>query len=102
MVAYMNMEAEILDLKRRVGDLEGALSVLTGQLRTVHPELLAFKQDAGDRFERVTSVLTGLEHRLGGLEIQLWSLRDDLPDIVRIAVREGIAGPSHHAPEADG
>lgn len=94
MVALMNMEAEILDLKRRVGDLEGALSVLTGQLRTVHPELMAFKMDAGDRFERMTGALTGLERRLAGVEVQVWSLRDDLPAIVRSAVKEGLASES--------
>lgn len=86
----MDFEAEILDLKRRVSDLEGALTVFTGQLKTVHPELLAFKQDAGNRFQRMTDVLSGMERRLAGVEIQVWSLRDDLPAIVRTAVSQGL------------
>lgn len=93
MVALMNIEAEILDLKRRVGDLESALNVLTGQLRLVHPELVTLREETGGRLEKVSSAVTAMDHRLGKVEVQVWSLRDDLPEIVQQAVKHAIIGP---------
>lgn len=92
MVAFMNVEAEILDLKRRVGDLEGALSVLTGQLRAVHPEIVALKESTGQHLERMAGAVARVDQRLEGVEVQVWSLRDDLPEIVRAAVDRGLKG----------
>ena len=37
----MDVESEIRELKRRVGDLEGAVSLLAGQFSKVHPEVIA-------------------------------------------------------------
>jgi hypothetical protein len=94
MVVPMNFEAEILDLKRRVGDLEGAISVLTGQLRLVHPELVAWKEDAGAKLTRLDGTMSKIDTRLEKVELQVWSLRDDLPDIVHAAViRAGRTAP---------
>ena len=37
----MDVEQEIRDLKRRVGDLEGAMNVMSGQVSQVHPDLMS-------------------------------------------------------------
>lgn len=103
----MDLEAEILDLKRRVGDLEGALSVLSGQLRQIHPDLTTFRTEAQGSFQRFTTVLTRVEtrlddflNRMGRVELQVWSLRDDLPALVEQAVarvpNERRRGPEGH------
>lgn len=93
----MDIEAEIRDLKKRVDDLEGAFSVLTGQLRTVSPGLTDLGKETRDRFDRVESTLRGLDAQIGsvgtrmnGLELQVWSLRDDLPALIGAAVRSGL------------
>lgn len=85
-MVVMNFEAEILALERRVGDLEGAISVLTGQLRLVHPEIIAWTAEARDRVGRLDNALNSIGSRLEKMELQVWSLRDDLPDIVHKAV----------------
>ena len=41
----MDVEAEIRDLKRRVGELEGGFGFLTQQLQGVHRDLLGFRYD---------------------------------------------------------
>jgi hypothetical protein len=79
----MDVRAEIDDLKRRVGDLEGAVNVLSGRIGQVHPEILALKQTAGDGFNRVNVTLDRLVVRLDNMNTQIWSLRDDLPEIVK-------------------
>ncbi len=98
-MVVMNFEAEILALKRRVGDLEGAISVLTGQLRLVHPEIVAWKADAGDRLGRLDHTLSTIGSRLEKMELQVWSLRDDLPDIVHAAVLRATQPGGRPSPE---
>ena len=49
----MDVESEIRDLKRRVGELEGTYGFLTGQLRDVHRAVLGFQEQTNDRFDRV-------------------------------------------------
>lgn len=97
----MDIEAEIRDLKKRVDDLEGAFNVLTGQLRAVSPTLMSLGNETRDRFDRVESTLRGLDAQVGsvgtrmnGLELQVWSLRDDLPALIGAAVRSGMKEPS--------
>ena len=58
----MDIEHEIRELKRRVGELEGAVNVVAGQVGKV-------------------------ADRLDTLNTQLWSLRDDMPDLVTPAIR---------------
>jgi hypothetical protein len=70
----MNIEAEIRELKRRVGELEGSFGFLTQQIKAVHKDLLAFQ--------------TKTELRLDRLETEVRSLRQDMPGIVGSAMRE--------------
>lgn len=86
----MDIESEIRDLKRRVGDLEITLGVLTGQLRMVKPGLDALRGESQDRFDRTETALARLDQhfgqlssRMNGIEVQIWSLRDDLPEMLR-------------------
>jgi len=74
----MDVEAEIRDLKRRVGELEGSFQFLTTQISGVHRDLLAFQESATGRFDQ--------------LHQELRSLRQDLPGIVGDAVR-GVLRP---------
>lgn len=49
----MNVEAEIRELKRRVGELEGSHGFLSGQVREVHRALLGFQERTQEEFEEV-------------------------------------------------
>lgn len=86
----MDIEAELLQLKRRVDDLEGAINVLAGQVRAVHPELLALKTETSRRFDATDVQMGRLLQRLDTMNDQVWSLRDDLPMLIRRA----LAGPN--------
>jgi predicted nuclease with TOPRIM domain len=104
----MDVEAEIRDLKRRVGELEGSFGFLTRQIGAVHTDLLAFQARTEQRFEkidarfdrvegrldkvegrfdRVEGRLDRVETRLGRVESGLDGLREDLPGIVGEAMR---------------
>jgi hypothetical protein len=83
----MNIEQEITDLKRRVGDLEGAVNVLTGQVGKVHPDLMAMGAATERRFDKVEDLVGRIANRLDTLNTQLWSLRDDMPDLVATAIK---------------
>ena len=96
-VTMVDIEAEIRDLKRRVGELEGAFTFLTQQVRAVHADLLGFRTAMEERFDRVEQRLDGMERRiggveqrLGGVEHELGSLRRDLPEIIAGAVGEAL------------
>ena len=84
----MNIEHEINDLKRRVGDLEGAVNVLSGQLGKVHPELIALSTATASRFDGVERLIMRAVDRLDTVNTQVWSLRDDLTDMVAAALRQ--------------
>ncbi len=100
----MDVEAEIRDLKRRVGELEGSFGFLSGQVREVHRSLLAFQEDADTRFDRVDARFDRVETELSGVKGDLGAvkadigavkadvhqLREDLPGIVGGAVREAL------------
>ena len=49
----MDVEGEIRDLKRRVGELEGGFGFLTQQVRTVHLDLLGSRARPTQRFDKV-------------------------------------------------
>lgn len=87
----MDVETEIRELKRRVGDLEGALNVLTGQLIAVGPAMQVMQQDALGGFQRIEASVGRIVDRLGSMELQVWSLRDDIPALVHEAVSRAIA-----------
>jgi predicted nucleic acid-binding Zn-ribbon protein len=95
----MNVEAEIRDLKRRVGELEGSFGFLTQQIKAVHTDLLEFETKAEQRFTRATERFDQADKRFDRLDGKLDSLERKidvkvdglakaLPAIVGDAVRE--------------
>ena len=91
----MNVEAEIRELQRRVGELEGTFGFLTNQIKTVHKDLLAFEARTEQRLEKVEGRLDKIEVRLEKVEGKLDlvdasinGLRKDLPEIVASTMRE--------------
>lgn len=91
----MNVEAEIRDLKRRVGELEGSFGFLIEQVKGVHRSLLGFQERTEERLDRlegkvdkVDGRLGKVEGRLGKVENEVHALRKDMPKIVGDAVRE--------------
>lgn len=83
----MDIEHEIAELKRRVGDLEGAVNVLTGQVGKAYPDLVEIGAVTGRRFDKVEDLVGKVASRLDILNTQLWSLRDDMPELVAAAIR---------------
>jgi hypothetical protein len=77
----MDVEAEIRDLKRRVGELEGAFGFLTQQVQGVHRDLLGFQQQTNQRFDKVEADIRGVKGDVA-------SLRKDLPSVVGDVMRE--------------
>jgi len=91
----MDVEAEIRDLKRRVGELEGSFGFLTEQVKMVHRDLLAFEARTEQRFERVEQRFDKIDQRfdrvdgrLDRVEGGLRGLRVDMPGIVAETMRE--------------
>lgn len=96
----MDVEAEISDLKRRVGDLEGAITLLAAQVRGINPELHGLRSEISSSLERVNLVLARLDDKLDGflarmgrVELQVWSMRDDLPELIKRALTPEGGGP---------
>jgi len=77
----MDVEAEIRDLKRRVGELEGSFGFLTEQVKGVHKDLLRFE-------EKTDRKLQEHDGRFDRLEQNLKGLRTDMPKIVGDTMRE--------------
>jgi tetrahydromethanopterin S-methyltransferase subunit G len=98
----MDVEGEIRDLKRRVGELEGGFGFLTQQVRTVHLDLLGFQSQTNVRFDKVDGRLDKVdgrldkvegrldrvEGRLGRVEAEVRQLREELPTVVGDVMRE--------------
>jgi hypothetical protein len=95
----MDVEAEIRDLKRRVGELEGSFGFLTEQVRGVHKDLLAFEAKTEENFDHVDKRFDRLETKVDRLETKFDSLdrkietkvdglAKSLPGIVGQEVRE--------------
>jgi hypothetical protein len=77
----MDVEAEIRELKRRVGELEGSFGFLTRQVQGVHKDLLAFE-------EKTDKKLREHDARFDRLDRDIKGLRTDLPKIVADTMRE--------------
>jgi len=77
----MDVEAEIRDLKRRVGEIEGSFGFLTEQVKGVHKDLLRFE-------EKTDRKLQEHDGRFDRLEQNLKGLRTDMPKIVGDTMRE--------------
>ena len=91
----MNIEAEIRDLKRRVGELEGSFGFLTQQVKSVHRDLLAFEakteqnfEKVSGRFDKVDGRLDRMDGRLDQVEKEVRGLRKEFPGIVSSTMRE--------------
>ena len=79
----MDVEAEIRDLKRRVGELEGSFEFLTQQVRAVHKDLLEFRQATEQRLDRIDARFDRIDARFDRLE-------STLPNIIADAVGEAL------------
>ena len=98
----MDVEAEIRDLKRRVGQLEGSFGFLSEQIKGVHRDLHAFQAETKQQFAKIDARLDKHDGRFDRLEKEVRTLRADLPGIVGAAVREGMRerpGKSRKTPE---
>ena len=91
----MDVEAEIRDLKRRVGELEGGFGFLTQQVQGVHRDLLGFQQQTNRRFDKVDSRFDKVDGRfdkveadIRGVKTDIAGLREDLPTVVGDVMRE--------------
>jgi uncharacterized protein YoxC len=84
----MDVEAEIRDLKRRVGEIEGSFGFLTEQVKGVHKAVLAFQARTEQRFDQVDGKLDKIDGRLDRVESGLKGLRTDMPKIVGETMRE--------------
>lgn len=84
----MDLEREITDLKRRVGHLEGAVSVLSGHIENVHPELIQLKDLTSRSFDKMDTLMSRFVQRLDTMNTQVWSLRDDLPELMSVALKQ--------------
>jgi len=98
----MDIEAEIRDLKRRVGELEGGFGNLSQQMLGVHRDLLSFQQQVAQRFDKSQGQLALSDGRLGsverevrivkgevtGLKSDVAGLRKDLPKVVADTMRQ--------------
>jgi uncharacterized protein YoxC len=91
----MNVEAEIRDLKRPVGELEGSFGFLTQQVKGAHKDLLGFQEKTEQRFEKIDGRLERIDgrldkadNRLDRVEKGVRDLRQDMPGIVSSAMRE--------------
>jgi predicted RNase H-like nuclease (RuvC/YqgF family) len=88
----MDVEAEIRDLKRRVGELEGSFGFLTQQVKGVHRDLLAFQQATEQRFDRLEQRLDTVEQRLerkiDAVDLKVDRLARQLPTDIAEVMRE--------------
>ena len=91
----MDVEGEIRDLKRRVGELEGGFGFLTQQVRAVHLDVLNSHDkidgrldQADGRFDKVEGRLDRVEGRLMRVETEVRQLREELPTVVGDVMRE--------------
>ncbi len=64
----MDVESEIRDLKRRMGELEGTYGFLSGQLRDVHRAVLGFQEQSNERFDTLEGRMDGIDGRMGGID----------------------------------
>ena len=88
----MNVEAEIRDLKRRVGELEGSFGFLTRQVQSVHKDLLEFEERTEQRFQSVDKRFDRLDGKIDALDRKIDAkvdgLAKSLPGIISDALSD--------------
>src|SRR6202035_4062070 len=99
----MNREAEIRDLKRRVGELEGScgegtFGFLVHQISTFHKDLLAFREKTEQRFDQIDAKFDKIGGRLDHIDCNVRELHTDLRKIVGDTMREVLAEQSRKKP----
>lgn len=95
----IDVEFEIRDLKRRVGELEGSFGFLIEQVKGVHRDLIGFQAETRERFDivegrldRVELEVGELRGEVGELRGEVRQLREDMPGIVGDAMRDVLRG----------
>ncbi|HXD44520.1 MAG TPA: hypothetical protein VN655_05225 [Pseudolabrys sp.] len=91
-VMAMDVEAEIHDLKRRVGELEGSFGFLAEQVKGVHKDLLRFEQktdrklqEHDGRFDRLDGKVDAVGRKV---DSKVEGLAKALPIIVADTLRD--------------
>jgi predicted RNase H-like nuclease (RuvC/YqgF family) len=84
----MDLEAEIRDLKRRVGELEGSFGFLTRQIPGVHKDLLSFEEKTDRKLREHDGRFDRIEQDVRQVKDDVKGLRSDLPKIVADTMRE--------------
>ena len=84
----MDVEAEIRDLKRRVGEIEGSFGFLTEQVKGVHRDLLRFQEQTGQQLDKIDGRFDKVGGQMGMVEGEVRLLREDMPGIVGDSMRE--------------
>ena len=82
----MDVKSEIDNLKRRVGDLEDVVGISSVQSGAVGAELLALKIEMTGGLQRLETAVERVVGRIDTVNTQVWSLRDDLPDLIGTAL----------------
>jgi tetrahydromethanopterin S-methyltransferase subunit G len=99
------LESENIEIRRRLGAIEGQFEFISRQLRESHAYMHAkFGEIDGrldriedrldrvdGRLDRVEGRLDRVEGRLGRVEAEVRGLREDLPGIVGTVMREVLA-----------
>ncbi len=83
----MDVESEIRDLKRRVGELEGTYGFLTGQVRDVHRAVLGFQEANTEELGGIKSDLSQLGSKVERFETRTEQQLDALPRALAEIVR---------------
>ena len=83
----MDVESEIRDLKRRVGELEGTYGFLTGQVRDVHRAVLGFQEANAEELGEIKSDLSQFRTKVERFEARTEQQLDALPRALAEIVR---------------
>ena len=87
----MDTEAEISQLKRRLGEIEGTFAGTALHISALHKDLLAFQARMEQRFDRVLGShgrFDRIDGKFDRIERELRGLRADIPKVIRRVVRE--------------
>lgn len=95
----MDVEAEIRDLKRRLGELESGFDYVAQRVEGVHRDVLALQAQGNRRFDkvdrrldRVDGRLERVDGRLARVEAGVHQVHEELPSVVGDAIREVLGG----------